>query len=1162
MLVEAINLALRQLLQCFQPHCFLTVTAEAGSVVLTVTATDIAEPPTIVSATNTIANADLSYLSAVLDQQCRAQNLTIGCAFIEVPIVQPAVTVQVAVVRPAPSPPPPLPFFPPTVPKGEPQAPPPPPSAPPPRLPPPPPPPPPYPPPPITFVVDEPLQDASAFIQAWHNETTYAYIEGGAIQPGDVLKLRERPHDCDNSALQQLSDEHGSVVQGDVSAPFFWFRLQASDAGSVYSPCFVRRGNYSSVIALPNVRVHVLYAPPPPLPPPPPQPSLPLPSPPPPAPAAPTAGSLTPPAPSLPMAVSVPSGPSPPLPTPSLAPPPAAPAETCAETVFGVSQCTAFITVATMSASLFALVFTVLRCRGVRRTLMASFFSALSIGLAWSDFLFDVLFARKAFEVNSKVAWPSSFVMLGLYAVVSFFCVLGVVVAIRCPTGWWDLTEYVDKDNHWGSGQIAFVLLLALSNIELLNVLPWNTDDRFDGFPTRFLLGAVIAISLLEDIPQLIIQVLFLREVDHLSSSSLAWISLLSSVMSILWRGFKQCWSCGNQRGGLGGGARRPTRAIIDRDSPAMDTDAVVLSVTDEDGEQDKNAREEQNLASELTSSPETAPTPAVTHVTTPTEDAAILDAKNDAESDATSLQEQKLLQAARILETAEKAAGAMLQRAAEAQRVAEEAQRVAEELCCELHARAEDGAEFREAEEEMRQRIEADMAEDVKAIKAAAACVRNEAERKAEELEEESRLRRLAESEQLADDQLQIRSHQLFEELEELEKEADERRIEEEKIAEEHAALKRENVERAAAETERAAAEKEQAVEEVHRQAEETLGQAEVEKVRAEAVREVEEARQTNSQEKAAIEAELATQKARLEAEHQKQRGQAKTRHEQAILDQNEKHATEIREIKLQFRMPETAPSLSLTLKASPSATLNKAALARAKAANSIERQHGSAPASVSEAAAVDSGLAQQMVVLEKKKGLLLAYKAHGRHAVVPYAHEEQGNEEHDIAVRNAVELIRLSHTNIDNADGHHSTNDDGPLQELMRTEREYVEDLRALADAKVGLVSGGLLSDGEAKLLFSNAPVLLELHEVLLSMLHGGDATRELEQPSNEIVAKAFASNSPYFLLCAPRRRLPQTLPCPPCISLTARLLSDAGGAAQTLSTARTPLTRYSFG
>ena len=166
------------------------------------------------------------------------------------------------------------------------------------------------------------------------------------------------------------------------------------------------------------------------------------------------------------------------------------------------------------------------------------------------------------------------------------------------------------------------------------------------------------------------------------------------------------------------------------------------------------------------------------------------------------------------------------------------------------------------------------------------------------------------------------------------------------------------------------------------------------------------------------------------------------------------------------------------------------------------------------------------------------------------------------DAAARDAAALIKsLSRIDIEADDhGDHSANP--ALQELQRTEEDYVEDLRALANAKAGLVSGGLLSDEDAKLLFSNAPVLLELHEVLLSMLHGGDATRELEQPSNEIVAKAFASNSPYFLLCAPRRRLPRTLPCPPCISLTARLLSDAGGAAQTLSTARTPLTRYSSG
>ena len=139
--------------------------------------------------------------------------------------------------------------------------------------------------------------------------------------------------------------------------------------------------------------------------------------------------------------------------------------------------------------------------------------------------------------------------MLVLYALVSFFCVLGVVVALQCPIGWCDLSEH--SNELWSNGQVAFVLSLALTNIELLKVLPWKAESaHFDGFPTRKLLGVVIAISLLEDIPQLVLQVLFLREADHLSSSPLAWVSLISSLLSILWRGFKQCWGCGNQRGG------------------------------------------------------------------------------------------------------------------------------------------------------------------------------------------------------------------------------------------------------------------------------------------------------------------------------------------------------------------------------------------------------------------------------------------------------------------------------------------------------------------------------------------------------------------------------------------------------------------------------------
>ena len=260
------------------------------------------------------------------------------------------------------------------------------------------------------------------------------------------------------------------------------------------------------------------------------------------------------------------------------------------------------------------------------------------------------------------------------------------------------------------------------------------------------------------------------------------------------------------------------------------------------------------------------------------------------------------------------------------------------------------------------------------------------------------------------------------------------------------------------------------------------------------------------------------------------------KARLEKAMLDQNEKHAAEIREIKRQLRMPETALS---TLRPSPSGTQNTAALARAVAANSTERQRGSA------LVRGDSGQTaiQQTAVLEAKKGLLLAYKAHERQALVPYAHEEQGDKEHELAVRDAAALIRLSHVDIDPV-----------LQELLRTEKEYVEDLRALTNAKADLVSRGLLSDADAKLLFSNVPVLLELHVVLLSLLHGQDtvhdlqqgqeATHESEEPSNEIVAAAFAWIGPFFRLCAPRHHLPMTLPCPPCSSRTARLLSDAGG------------------
>ena len=90
------------------------------------------------------------------------------------------------------------------------------------------------------------------------------------------------------------------------------------------------------------------------------------------------------------------------------------------------------------------------------------------------------------------------------------------------------------------------------------------------------------------------------------------------------------------------------------------------------------------------------------------------------------------------------------------------------------------------------------------------------------------------------------------------------------------------------------------------------------------------------------------------------------------------------------------------------------------------------------------------------------------------------------DAAARDAAALIKsLSRIDIED----HSANP--ALQELQRTEEDYVEDLRALANAKAGLVSGGLLSEAKAELLFSNAPVLLTLNQEFLSKLNSSDSS-----------------------------------------------------------------------
>jgi len=93
---DSVKESLRQELQCFLPTCTLTVTVEAGSVILTVVATDTA------GTSSQVESAAMALRTKPLDEMSNALGITIE----EVPGPPSAVAVQVQVTRIAPSPPP------------------------------------------------------------------------------------------------------------------------------------------------------------------------------------------------------------------------------------------------------------------------------------------------------------------------------------------------------------------------------------------------------------------------------------------------------------------------------------------------------------------------------------------------------------------------------------------------------------------------------------------------------------------------------------------------------------------------------------------------------------------------------------------------------------------------------------------------------------------------------------------------------------------------------------------------------------------------------------------------------------------------------------------------------------------------------------------------
>jgi hypothetical protein len=87
----------------------------------------------------------------------------------------------------------------------------------------------------------------------------------------------------------------------------------------------------------------------------------------------------------------------------------------------------------------------------------------------------------------------------------------------------------------------ALVLVVALTNMELLRLLPWREGPTmYDGLPDkRLMLRIWLLVMCLEDVPQLAIQVTVLRMVDT-GGGVLAPLSIAFSVSAIVWRGMRK----------------------------------------------------------------------------------------------------------------------------------------------------------------------------------------------------------------------------------------------------------------------------------------------------------------------------------------------------------------------------------------------------------------------------------------------------------------------------------------------------------------------------------------------------------------------------------------------------------------------------------------------
>mmetsp|Transcript_9267 Transcript_9267/g.13269 ORF Transcript_9267/g.13269 Transcript_9267/m.13269 type:complete len:252 (+) Transcript_9267:2-757(+) len=164
---------------------------------------------------------------------------------------------------------------------------------------------------------------------------------------------------------------------------------------------------------------------------------------------------------------------------------------------------------------------------------------AVDIGLAAADFGSDIKFIVDAFSATSptdvKLAWLSlSFLVVA--GVVSFSSSLIVVHyfwkrrAKKVSTE--DVLDWFKVKDH--SNLFGIIAVLTIADIELIKLYPWK-KQFYDGFPEMRVAVIVTGVAMVEDVPQLIIQLISIIANQQKQQFS-AIVSMAITITSICWR--------------------------------------------------------------------------------------------------------------------------------------------------------------------------------------------------------------------------------------------------------------------------------------------------------------------------------------------------------------------------------------------------------------------------------------------------------------------------------------------------------------------------------------------------------------------------------------------------------------------------------------------------